>query len=93
MKNKLTEIENAAKVNAAKALVKQHVGVRISDKPEVVEQWEKMALADHDGTKALLESLNVNRQAPAPQAKTTTEGAPKVVSSVAAYLTAAPVRK
>lgn len=94
VKNKLTEIENAAKVNAAKALVKQHVGVRISDKPEVVEQWEKMALADHDGTKALLESLNVNRQAPAATpSKTGAEGAPKVVSSVAAYLTSAPVRK
>jgi ATP-dependent protease ClpP protease subunit len=94
VKNKLTEIENANRVSAAKALVSPHVGVRISDKPEVVAQWEKMAMADHDGTKELLESLNVNRQAPAAQAKPAdiSTGA-KTVNSVAAYLTSAPVRK
>ena len=93
-KNKLVEIENAAKATAAKSLVAPHLGVRIANTPEVAEKWEKMAIADYEGTKEILESLNVNRQAPA--APTRTEGAPgakKVVTSVADYITTEPKRK
>ncbi len=92
-KNKLTEIENAAKVTAAKALVAPHLGVRIANTPEVAEKWEKLAVADYEGTKEILESLNVSRQAPATPAKTTATGEKKVITSVADYISTESKRK
>ena len=94
---KLTEIENSAKLAAATSLVNEHKGKRIADKPEIVAKWTKMATEDFDGTKQLLEALNVNAQAPkAPQIGGNGEQAPartgSTILSVSDYMTSAPVR-
>jgi len=56
---------NANKKIAAEALVKEHVGKRIEDKPETIEKWTNQAIADYEGTKALIEGINYNVKAPA----------------------------
>lgn len=66
--NQVTELTNANTAlltERAEALVSKHVGTRISDDAEAKAHWSKLAIADYEGTKKLIESLNVSIQAPA----------------------------
>lgn len=77
--NAILEATNAAKQTAAEALVKEHVGKRIADTPENIAKWTNAAVADYDGTKALIEAINLNVTAPkAPQLGQRAAGAPVV---------------
>lgn len=61
---KLLEMENASKVTKAEALIAEHKGNRLPDDAAALEHWKKQAIADYDGTKAIIETLNVNKKAP-----------------------------
>jgi hypothetical protein len=88
---KITELENAnttLRTEKATALIDLHVGTRIEDKPETKAKWIGLATTDYEGTKALIESINVNKQAPkAPTTVVTEPGtAPKVITSPSQYM-------
>lgn len=57
------ETEKKAKEEKAKNLIKTYANRFDSSKPEVVSNWEKKAIEDYDGTKALLDSIPVNAKA------------------------------
>ena len=57
---------NAAKQTAAEALVKEHVGKRIANDPAMILKWTNAAVADYEGTKTLIEGINLNVSAPVP---------------------------
>lgn len=59
--------ENAAKTAKAEALVKEHTGTRITDDADVIAKWVTMATNDYEGTKDIIESINLNVRAPKPE--------------------------
>jgi ATP-dependent protease ClpP protease subunit len=81
---RILEAENAAKQTNADALIAEHKGKRISEDAAVVAQWTKMAVADYEGTKTILEGLNVNVTAPNPLEVTNANPAPQTMAAVMA---------
>lgn len=80
----LLNATNVAKQTAAEALVKEHVGKRIADDAAMITKWTNAAIADYEGTKALIESINLNVTAPTPPAQHT-RGKDAPIISVAEY--------
>ena len=62
--NAILTATNESKRIKAEVLVKEHVGKRIVDTPDNITKWTNLAIADHDGTKALIEAINLNVVAP-----------------------------
>lgn len=88
--NAILTAENAAKQTKAEALIAEHKGKRIVDTPDNILKWTNLAVADYDGTKALIEAINLNVKAPETPKHTKSANAP--FTSVAEYM-AAPERK
>jgi len=82
----LTNATNENKKTAAAALVKEHVGKRLPDDAAVIEKWTNQAIADYDGTKALIEGLNVNAVAPKAPGNNPARSANAPIISVGEYM-------
>lgn len=89
--NSILTATNESKRIKAEALVKEHVGTRIVDTPENITRFTNLAVADYDGTKAIIEAINLNAKAPEPiPAVKRSENAP--ITSVSEYRNAPAVR-
>lgn len=77
---------NESKRIKAEALVKEHTGARIANTPEAILKFTNLAIADFDSTKALIEAINLNADAPKPPAYVKSKDAP--FTSVAQYMQA-----
>jgi ATP-dependent Clp endopeptidase proteolytic subunit ClpP len=63
-KNKISQAEKAAAKAKAEATVHEYVRTgRIKNEAKLIESWVNKAIEDHDGTKALLESIPGNAKA------------------------------
>lgn len=80
--NAILAATNEAKKTKAEALVALHTGKRIVDTPENVLRFTNLAIADYEGTKAIIEAINLNVTAPKP---VPTGATAKVVVSAAQY--------
>lgn len=85
--NTILEAANESKRIQAEQLVNEHKGKRIQDTPENITRWTNAAIADFDGTKALIEAINLNIVAPKPKQEPQA-GEKKVITTVHEYMTA-----
>lgn len=84
--NALLAATNESKKTAAAALVEKHRGTRIVDTPENILNYTNAAIADFDGTKTLIEGINLNTKAPLPPGAGGTRGDKAPVISVSEYM-------
>ena len=95
LQEKIASTENAAKEKAADELISKNAGIKFADDDATKAKWKALAIADFENASSLLESIPVNRKAPAtPTAEpktptTTTAGA---VTSVGEYYASHPKR-
>lgn len=62
---KVKEADNATKAVAAKAMVEGFAKIgKIKNDAKVIDKWVVLAVADLDGTKAMLDEIPLNKQAP-----------------------------
>ncbi len=66
--NSILTATNENKAIKAATLIEEHRGKRIADTPENITRLTNAAIADYDGTKALIEAMNLNVTAPKPNA-------------------------
>lgn len=86
--NEVLKATNENKAAAANALIAEHKGKRLADDATTLQKWTNAAIADYDGTKALIEAINYNATAPdfAAQAAAAAQAKSGIITDAAGYM-------